>query len=307
MDINRTNMNELFRGYNLIFQKGLESASHEYQKYCTEVRSGTAVEVYPFLEQFGGMREWIGDREIKNVSSQKLSVANRDFEDTVSVKRNDIEDDKYGLYSHLIQTLGFNAAEIWGDLAVAALTAGESANWIDELPFFSTTRKYGEDAVIANLGTSALSIDSYAAARLAMLQFRGHNNRPLKVRPNLLICGPANEGMAFDILKNSRRITAQVTGSGDDAKVITGSVDNPYAGTAEVLILPELGSEWFLADTTKPLKPVIVQKRKEPVLTRLDREDDDNVFFRKEFIYGADCRGEAFTSFPHLIFGSFPN
>ena len=203
--------------------------------------------------------------------------------------------------------MGFNAAEIWGDLAVEALTAGESENWIDELPFFSTTRKYGEDAVIANLGTSALSIDSYAAARLAMLQFRGHNNRPLKVRPNLLICGPANEGMAFDILKNSRRITAQVAGSGDDAKVITGSVDNSYAGTAEVLILPELGSEWFLADTTKPLKPVIVQKRKEPVLTRLDREDDDNVFFRKEFIYGTDCRGEAFTSFPHLIFGSFPN
>jgi phage major head subunit gpT-like protein len=112
--------------------------------------------------------------------------------------------------------------------------------------------------------------------------------------------------MAFDILKNSRRITAQVTGSGDDAQVITGSVDNSYAGTAEVLILPELGSEWFLADTTKPLKPVIVQKRKEPVLTPLDREDDDNVFMRKEFIYGTDCRGEAFMSFPHLIFGSFP-
>ena len=92
MDINRANMNELFRGYNMLFQKGMEMAPHEYQKFCTELNSTTAVEVYPFLEQFGGMREWIGDREIKGVSSQKLQVANRDFEDTVSVKSNDIED-----------------------------------------------------------------------------------------------------------------------------------------------------------------------------------------------------------------------
>ena len=87
---------------------------------------------------------------------------------------------------------------------------------------------------------------------------------------------------------------------------ITGTVDNGYAGTAEILILPELDKEWFLADTTKPLKPIIVQKRKAPVLTRLDKEDDENVFMRKEFIYGTDARGEAFASFPHLIYGSFP-
>ena len=38
----------------------------------------------------------------------------------------------------------------------------------------------------------------------------------------------------------------------------------------------------------------------------LDKEDDENVFMRKEFIYGTDARGEAFASFPHLIYGSFP-
>ena len=306
MDINRANMNELFRGYNMLFQKGMAMAPHEYQKFCTELNSTTAVEVYPFLEQFGGMREWIGDREIKGVSSQKLQVANRDFEDTVSVKRNDIEDDKYGLYSHLIQTMGFNASQIWGDLAIEALLGGEDAKWIDDLAFFCDTRKYGDEATIDNLGSAALSMDAYATARLTMLKYRGHTNRPIKVNPNLLIVGPANEGMAHDILKNSRKITAQVVGDGDNAKVITGTVDNGYAGTAEILILPELDKEWFLADTTKPLKPIIVQKRKAPVLTRLDKEDDENVFMRKEFIYGTDARGEAFASFPHLIYGSFP-
>ena len=62
-----------------------------------------------------------------------------------------------------------------------------------------------------------------------------------------------------------------------------------------------------MARHSKSLKPVVIQKRKEPKLTRLDAENDENVFMRKEFIYGTDCRGEAFLSMPHLIYGSFPS
>lgn len=307
MDINRQNMNELFLGFQQIFKRGFEAADLEYRKFSTEVRSTTAVEVYPFLEQFGGMREWIGDRQLKNVSSQKKKVANRDFEDNVIVKKNDIEDDKYGLYSSLIQDLGTAANSIWGELAYQALLGGEFDTWVDELPFFSAARKYGEDSTIDNLGTAALSMEAYGAARLKMLQYRGHNGRALKVMPRLLIVGPENEGVAFDILKNARRLTAEVVGDSDNQKTISGSIENRYAGTAEILVSQELGKEWFLCDVSKSLKPVVIQKRKEPKLTRLDAENDENVFMRKEFIYGTDCRGEAFLSVPHLIYGSFPS
>lgn len=307
MDINRQNMNELFQGFQQLFKRGFETADIDYKKFSSEVNSTTAVEVYPFLEQFGGMREWIGDRQLKHVSSQKKSVANRDFEDTVVVKKNDIMDDKYGLYSTLIQTMGFNANSIWGELAYQALLNGETDTWIDALAFFSDTRKYGDDSTISNVGSSSLTLDSYGAARLKMLQYRGHNGRALKVTPRLLIVGPRNEGVAFDILKNARRLTAEIVGEGDTAKTITGAIENKYAGTAEVLVTQELDKEWFLADVSKPLKPVVIQKRQEPKLTRLDGDDDENVFMRKEFIYGTDCRGESFLSMPHLIFGSFPS
>ena len=243
MDINRQNMNELFLGFQQIFKRGFEAADLEYRKFSTEVRSTTAVEVYPFLEQFGGMREWIGDRQLKNVSSQKKKVANRDFEDNVIVKKNDIEDDKYGLYSSLIQDLGTAANSIWGELAYQALLGGDVDTWVDELPFFSAARKYGEDSTIDNLGTAALSMEAYGAARVKMLQYRGHNGRALKVMPRLLIVGPENEGVAFDILKNARRLTAEVVGDSDNQKTISGSIENRYAGTAEILVSQELGKE----------------------------------------------------------------
>lgn len=306
MDINSANMIELFKNFNLIFQKGLEAAPTDYLKFSTEVNSSTAIEVYPFLEQFAGMREWIGDRHIKNLSSAKYEVANRDFEDSVEVERNAIEDDRYGLYSPAFQDLGQASNEIWGELATEALQSGEDNLWQDELTFFSDARKYSDDSIVNNISALALTMDNYATIRNRMLKYRGHNNKTLKVRPGLLICGPDNEGAAFDILKNSRKLTATITGSAEDPQVVTGSVDNGYAGTADILVLHELDSEWFLCDTSRALKPVVVQKRRNPVLTRMDQDNSENVFMRKMFMYGTDARGAAFLSMPHLICGNFP-
>ena len=119
-------------------------------------------------------------------------------------------------------------------------------------------------------------MESYGAARLKMLQYKGHNGKSLRVKPGLLIVGPRNEGIAFDILKNQRRLTAEIVGSGENAKTLTGAIENRYAGTAEVVVSTELDKEWFLADVSSPVKPVAVQKRREPKLTRLDSDNDKN-------------------------------
>ena len=140
-----------------------------------------------------------------------------------------------------------------------------------------------------------------------MLQYEGHNGKSLRVKPGLLIVGPRNEGIAFDILKNQRRLTAEIVGSGENAKTLTWAIENRYAGTAEVVVSTELDKEWFLADVSSPVKPVAVQKRREPKLTRLDSDNDENVVMRGEYIYCTDARGEAFLTLPHLIHGSFPS
>ena len=77
------------------------------------------------------MREWIGARQLKNVSSQKKKVANRDFEDTVIVRKNDIEDDKYGLYSSLIQVLCTAANSFLWELAYKAVLGCDVETWCD--------------------------------------------------------------------------------------------------------------------------------------------------------------------------------
>jgi phage major head subunit gpT-like protein len=63
------------------------------------------------------------------------------------------------------------------------------------------------------------------------------------------------------------------------------SVSNFQGGT---------GEPWFLLDCSRPLKAMIFQERRAlGALVRKDQPDDDNVFWRKEFVYGSDGRCNA--------------
>lgn len=64
------------------------------------------------------------------------------------------------------------------------------------------------------------------------------------------------------------------------------------------------GAPWFLIDSSKPIKPIIFQKRKDYKLESMMDETDTNVFMRKEFIFGVDARVNAGYGLPQLAYGS---
>jgi len=64
------------------------------------------------------------------------------------------------------------------------------------------------------------------------------------------------------------------------------------------------GSPWFLLDTSKPIKPLIFQKRQGYEFVAMDDPSDQNVFMRKQFIYGVDARVNAGFALWQLAYGS---
>ncbi len=78
--------------------------------------------------------------------------------------------------------------------------------------------------------------------------------------------------------------------------VTTTSVSNSGGGS---------GTPWFLMDTSRALKPLIFQKRKAfDNLIRKDQETDDNVFDKKQFVYGLDGRCNVGFGFWQMAYGS---
>jgi phage major head subunit gpT-like protein len=64
------------------------------------------------------------------------------------------------------------------------------------------------------------------------------------------------------------------------------------------------GTPWFLIDASRALKPIILQKRRDFQFQAMDNLTDQNVFMNKEFIYGADARGNVGYGFWQFAWGS---
>jgi len=64
------------------------------------------------------------------------------------------------------------------------------------------------------------------------------------------------------------------------------------------------GAAWYLLDTSKVVKPIIYQVRKDYNFVAMDKETDDNVFSAKEYIYGVDARSNVGFGLWQLAYAS---
>ncbi|MFZ2269050.1 MAG: Mu-like prophage major head subunit gpT family protein [Azonexus sp.] len=61
---------------------------------------------------------------------------------------------------------------------------------------------------------------------------------------------------------------------------------------------------WYLLDTSRPLKPIIFQKRRDYELKSMTDAQDEAVFMRDEYRYGVDARCNVGYGFWQMAFGS---
>ncbi len=109
MEVSAQNLTTLFTGFDMIFQKGFEAAPSYYDKICSIVPSSTSQTIYPWLGRTTGFREWVGDRIMQTLEAHTYTIVNKTFEDTISLERERIEDDQYGVYAPAVELLGWDA------------------------------------------------------------------------------------------------------------------------------------------------------------------------------------------------------
>lgn len=147
-------------GFKKNFQDAFNATRPEsdFNKVATVITSTSKSETYGWLGKFPKMREWIGDRQIKDMEAHGYSILNKDFEAIVGVDRNDIEDDNLGVYAPLMQEMGLSAAQQPDDLTFGLLGNGATELYYDGQYFFDTDHpsydKTGAAITVANVDTS---------------------------------------------------------------------------------------------------------------------------------------------------------
>lgn len=226
MLINQAALDAVFTNFRADYQAGMLAAKPIYNRIAQTVPSATREEDYGWLGQYNGLREWIGDKHLNGLRAHGFTIVNRKFENTITVPRDDIEDDRVGVLSGAFKLMGQDAALHPDRLCFELLRDGSTKKCYDGQYFFDTDH-------------------------------------------------PVNP-------------------------------DDPAAGSVSNADLTAPGAKptWILLDDTQVVKPVIFQKRRDYTFTSLDRDTDENVFMRAEYIYGVEARVNAGFGLWQLAFGS---
>lgn len=136
MIVNSQALTGIKTAYNAIFNEAFEATVSHKDDFAMTVKSSTLEETYGWLGQFPAIREWIGDRVIKSLSTHGFKIINRKFESTVTLKVEDIEDDKAGLLSPLISEMGRTTKLHPDELSFELLAAGFTSSCYDGQRFF---------------------------------------------------------------------------------------------------------------------------------------------------------------------------
>jgi len=160
MLINRSNMRDLQVGFKAAFQSGFAGIKPTYLRIATVVPSTTGTEDYAWLGDWPKMREWIGQRVVKNLSEYGYSLKNKKFESTVAVPRDKISDDQHGIYAPMMTEMGRSAAAHPDELVWNLLTNGFATKCYDGQSYFDTDHpvidpKTGKAASISNMQAGA--------------------------------------------------------------------------------------------------------------------------------------------------------
>lgn len=280
------------------FQAGYEDTPTWLDKVANTFDSKTKTNTYAWVLTQLGLREWIGPRLAWNLSEQAAVVTNKKYEGTIEIDREDIEDDNLGMYTNQLVPALARAAKLHPQKLLVALLQANGVQW-DGVTLFNDAHPNGGGGTYDNNFTNNMDGDGVAAVYAAMASITGADGQPLEITPNLLIVPP-------QLRRQAMTVVASTTYAIPNGNATNGSatVDNVMRGWFDVLVLPELANAptvWYMADTTKPVKPFFYQSRDTPELVSKDKPEDDNVFELDKYRYGVRMRGAAGATLPFLV------
>lgn len=138
MIITPTAISTLFTAYKKQYQDAFNAHKPAWPRIATEILSTTKSNTYGWLGEWPGFREWIGERQFKDMKSHSYTLTNKKYEASIKIGRDDIEDDEIGVYSPMVAQMGKGAAQFPDELVFGLLGKGFGSLCYDGQNYFDT-------------------------------------------------------------------------------------------------------------------------------------------------------------------------
>ncbi|MFN0156895.1 MAG: Mu-like prophage major head subunit gpT family protein [Bacteroidota bacterium] len=271
------------KNFKALFQSSFDAYEPEWAKFAMVADSQTHSENYQWLGAVPRMKEWVDEKSVEKLRGFQYTIINKDWEATIEVDRNDIEDDTLGLYRPRILELGSESKRHPDELVSLQRAGGENGDCYDGKKFHAANHVVGKSGTQTNIVTGggvtpALVLADFRKARALMRTYKDDQGRP-RIRKSgkldlVAVIPPDLEGV-FEELNEP------APGSTTPKLVIPYTID-PYLTSA---------GHWYLEFVSAPIKPYVLQMRKTAQFVELiNPNTSDTVFMQKKFHFGVEAR-----------------
>ncbi len=291
MIITQATLDALRTNISLAFQKGYRETVSFSEKIAGKVQSSSATNTYAWLDTIPKFRKWVGPRVYNNLIERAQVVTNEDWEDSLEVKKNHIVDNDLGLYKQKSFLFGKAARKHPDYMVRDMLELGITTVCFDGQFLFDTDHPVNMDDAGAgtqsNKHSLALDATNFNTVLSTAKKIKGADGEPIGAFQDpskILLVVPTELEKAADEIVTLRTVS-------------TGG-DNPNAGKAKVLAIPELtdATRWYILDMSfGDVAAVMLQVRQEVEESEQTENNSEPVFTRNVFRYGLHWRGAAFA------------
>ena len=260
-----------------------EQQADVVSQLATVIQTTQPIQRYPLLDNAPAMREFIDERRSTGLNSKAISIEDKVFESTIAIDRKALEDDQLDLIRLRIRDLANRVVHHRHELVVNTLTSGTSIVGYDGATLLATDHKEA-GADVSNVSADSLDSAGLKSACSAMIARRDNEGVPLGISPNVLLVGPQNMWTAIELVESK------------GTTVSSGQI-NVFNTMLKVIVSPFITDDaWFLLDTSRPMRGVILQQRSDVPVEFAALESSkgsDSAFFNDRFYYGVRARYNA--------------
>lgn len=258
----------------------VEQATPFYPALALEVESDQESEDYDWLGKFPGVREWIGDRQFKELSSYQFTIPNKTWEQSLAMDKDKIDDGKTRYFDQLAIGMAMEAAYHPDELLIDLINRAAAVRCFDGQFFFDTDHEMGDSGVQSNkierevVDGDNPTGDEIRGVVMASLDtfwtFKGDNGKPLH-RPTV---EPINDLLvAVPAAWYSRTVEAFNRTLRKESSV---ALDNYNIVTPQIVGVQGMSNAVDVYRTGGVLKPFVIQMRED--LTIQTKGEDDIEF-----------------------------
>jgi phage major head subunit gpT-like protein len=265
--------------YNAAYVRAMEKP--KWKDIATEIPTVLPIQKYGWLGRGGVMKLFQDEVEAQPVFEASYVLSDNIYKGNLPIDRRTLEDEQYGLLMMRVRELAQEPVRHWNQLAYSGLVLGFSNLCSDGQYFFNNSHQQGNSPTQNNTVSSSLSDAALETAETSMLAFVDDKGIPLEIMPDTLIVGPALARRAATLVDSETVVHFPGDGAIGSGATAYTPFTNYFKGKYKVIVNPYLINDsttnafhginaayyWFLADTSREIKPIVIQNREDVPIT----------------------------------------